>query len=144
MAEHVYEEQITIDAPAAAVWALLVDVERWPRWTASVRAVSLLGPAPLQVGSKVRVRQPRMPAMTWTVDQLDPGSSFSWTVRSLGVHGVADHRVDAAPHGCRVTLEIKQTGRLAGLARLAFGRLTRRYMLMEAESLKHVTETVRT
>ena len=70
MAEHVYEEQITIDAPAAAVWAVLVDVERWPRWTASVRAVSLLGPAPLQVGSKVRVRQPRMPAMTQPVRAL--------------------------------------------------------------------------
>lgn len=37
-----YEARIHIDASADIVWATLSDVERWPEWTGSVRAVDLL------------------------------------------------------------------------------------------------------
>ena len=141
MAEYVYQEQISVQAPAESVWAVLSDVERWPTWTPSVRTVSLLGPKPLQIGSRVRIRQPRLAPMTWTVDRFVPGGSFSWTVHTPGVSGWADHRVDATGDGCRVTLQIRQTGRLAGLARLLYGRMTQRYMRLEAEGLKRHVES---
>jgi carbon monoxide dehydrogenase subunit G len=140
MAEYVYDESITVQAPPDLVWSVLSDVQRWPGWLPTVRSVSLLGPAPLQVGSRVRITQPRLAPMTWTVDRLVPGQSFSWTVRSPGMHGRADHRVEPTGDGCRVALQIVQAGRLAGVARLLYGGLTRRYMRVEAEELKRHTE----
>lgn len=140
MAEYVYDEAITVQAPAALVWSVLYDVQRWPTWLPTVRSVSLLDAAPLQVGSRVRIAQPRLSPMTWTVDRLVPGQSFSWTVRGPGMHGRADHRVEPTADGCRVTLQIVQAGRLARLARLLYGGLTQRYMRIEAEELKRHTE----
>ena len=142
MGEHVYEEGVAVHAPAEAVWGLLVDVEQWPSWTASVQAVSRLDPAPLRVGSRVRIWQPRLPAATWTVGHLSPGRSFSWASQRTGVRTVADHRVEALPEGCRVTLELRQSGALAGLSRLLFGRLVRRFVRMEAQGLKRRAESL--
>lgn len=142
MSEYTYEDRVMVHAPAEAVWDLLIDVERWPSWTASVRAVSLLGPAPLGVGSRVRIRQPRLPAATWTVERLSPGRSFCWASKGTGVRTMADHRVEPLREGCNVTLELRQLGALAGLAHLLFGRLVQRYVRMEAQGLKRRAESV--
>jgi uncharacterized membrane protein len=135
------ERCIDIAAPAARVWEFMSAVERWPEWTSSVTGVELLEGEPLRVGSRVRIRQPRLPTAIWTVTALDPGRSFRWQNTSPGVRSVADHRVEALGNdGARVTLSIEWTGPLSPLLRLLFGRLSRRYVQMEATGLKRRSE----
>jgi len=131
-----YTDELAIGAPPEQVWAVLSDVERWPLWTASMTSVKLVGPGPLAVGVAVRVHQPRLPALTWTVDELVPGRLFTWSSRSAGTASRAEHEVVPSAGGCRVTLTLVQSGPLAGVAALGYGRLTRRYLRMELEGLR--------
>ena len=142
MGEHIYTETILVSAPAEVVWAVLADVARWPEWTESMREVALLDSPPLREGSRVRIKQPRLPTVTWTVEDVVPVRSFSWAAHSRGVHTVADHRLDPTPNGTLVTLELRQNVPLAGVFHRLFGGLTRRYLRMEAEGLKRRAESV--
>ena len=141
MGEQLYTEQVEVRAAAEVVWEVLADVERWPGWTDSVTDASRLEAAPLRRDSQVRIKQPQMPAMTWTVTELVPNRGFAWTSRSTGVSTVADHRIEPAPEGVRVTLEVRQTGPLAGVVGALFGRRTQRYLRMEAAGLKARAES---
>lgn len=102
--------------------------------------VSLLPPGPLQVGQKVRIRQPRLPAATWTVDTVVPGRSFSWISSRAGITSTAEHQVLSLGQGCRVLVSLRQTGPFAPLSAALLGRLIRRYLRMEVVGLKLVTE----
>ena len=53
-------------------------------------------PGPLRLGSRVLIRQPRLPTQVWTVDHLDEGRSYSWITRSRGITTIAEHRVGPA------------------------------------------------
>lgn len=70
-----------------------------------------------------------------------PGRSFAWTARSAGVTSRADHQVTPLPGGSRVEVSLVQTGPLAGLLALAYGRLTRRYLRQELQGLNRQTVT---
>ncbi len=128
---------ITVDIPAPPdrVWAVLADVERWPEWTPSVTEVRRLSPGPLTVGSRVRIRQPRLLPATWEVSELVEGRRFTWVTRSPGIRVIAEHEVVPAAGGSRATLSVRFEGPLARLvARLTRG-LNRRYLGLEAAGL---------
>lgn len=112
------------------------DVERWPEWTRSVREVRRLGEGPLQVGSRVLIRQPAFPPALWKVTTLDADRGFLWTSVAPGLRVVANHSVEASATGATATLSLE----LHGLFGNVFGRMTRditeRYLAMEAEGLK--------
>ena len=135
------ERVIDIAAPQERVWAVMSDVERWPEWTRSVTRVERLDRGPLAVGSRARVRQPRFPAAVWTVTALEPGRFFEWRSPAPGLLSVGGHRVEAAGDGgSRVTLSLTWSGPLAAVMRLLFGKLSRRYVEMEARGLKRRAE----
>ena len=127
---------VDISAPPEVVWAILSDVESWPTWTASITSVRPLSPDPLQVGSRVRIKQPRLPATVWTVSDLVEGERFTWTATGPGVHTRASHRVVGTAAGSRVTLSIDRAGVLGRVVGRLDGGLTRRYVEMEAAGLK--------
>ncbi len=130
------EQVVDIPAPADRVWGVLCDLRGWPTWTASMREVTPLRPGPVEPGLQVRVVQPRLPTTVWTVEEVVPGRSFRWSSRSPGIASVGDHVLEPTATGCRVTLSLAQTGPLAPAVGVLLGRLTRRYVRMEAVGLR--------
>jgi uncharacterized protein YndB with AHSA1/START domain len=136
-----FETSTDIDAAPGDVWMVLTDVERWPQWTTSMTSVQRLDEGPFAVGSRARVRQPRLPAAVWEVVDLEPERSFSWTARAPGITTTAEHRLTPRlGGGVGVTLSIGQRGPLSPLVALLTSRITRRYVHMEAEGLKRRCE----
>ena len=136
------QDEITIAAPAATVWDVYADVERWPTWTASVTTLELLDGPSLAIGARARIAQPRFPRLVWTVTAIEPGTSWTWVTRSPGATTTATHevrRVDDAT--TRVVQTIEQRGPLGALVGRLTRRLTRRYLAMEAAGLRQRAES---
>jgi hypothetical protein len=85
-----------------------------------VTSVERLDQGPLSVGSRARIKQPRLPAAVWEV----AGHSFTWMARGPGVITTGSHVVTAPAGGgpARVTASLEQAGLLGPL----FGLLTKR------------------
>jgi len=136
---------IDIDATADTVWSIMADVERWPEWTESIKDVQRLDKSQFGLGSRVRIQQPRLPTAEWTVTELEPQRYFAWTNVSTGLKSVGGHRVESTgPRSARVILSVDWSGWLAPLVRLVYGKLSRGYVDMEAEGLKHRAEAAST
>ncbi|HEU0073403.1 MAG TPA: SRPBCC family protein [Dehalococcoidia bacterium] len=134
------ETSISIDAPPERVWAVMTDVERWPEWTATVARAKRVDKGTFGVGSKARLKQPRVPTMTWTVSALEDGRSFEWTARAPGVRSVAGHRVLPEGTGSLVTLWVQQDGLVVRLMGGRFTKMAEEYLGIEAEGLKRRCE----
>jgi uncharacterized membrane protein len=127
---------VEIPAPPPLVWSVLADLECWPEWTASVSSVKRLSPGPLQVGSRVRIHQPKLPPANWRLTKLNPGASFTWISRAPGVRVTARHTVAVAGNGSSVTLSIHYEGLLGGSLARWVGKLNESYLALEANGLK--------
>jgi len=107
--------RVDIPAPKPLVWSVTADVERWPEWTASVSRVKRLTSGPLQVGSRVRIHQPKLPPAYWRVTEFDAGGTFTWISRAPGVWVTARHTVEIIEGGSRVSLSIHYGGLLGAV-----------------------------
>ena len=131
-----------IDAPVQRVWDVLFDVARWPEWTPTIKSVERLEDGAFQVGSRAEVRQPKLPRAVWEVTEVVDGQSFTWEATGPGLRTIARHEVVPDADGTEVTLSIEQTGPMGVVAGIVWGRLTQRYIELEAESLgKRVIRT---
>ncbi len=124
-----------IDAAPSAVWQVLSDVGRWPDWLPTVDEVERLDDGPLRVGSRARLRQPKLPPAEWHVTHVVDGTSFTWEADGPGMRTIGRHEVVPDGTGSRVTLSIEQTGPMGAVAALVWRRLTQRYIELEAQSL---------
>ncbi len=131
-----FHRDIAIAAPPNRVWAVYLDVERWPGWTASVTSVAALTPGPLRVGHRVRIKQPRLPTTVWTVTELVEGRSWTWVAKGPGSCTAATHVVEPHAGGARAALSLTQAGPIGLLVGKLTSALTDRYLAMEAEGLK--------
>ncbi|MCX5070473.1 SRPBCC family protein [Micromonospora lupini] len=131
-----FEAGTEIAADAERVWAVLVDVERWPEWTASVSRVERGESGPLAVGATAHLTQPKLRPAVWRVTELTEGREFTWASDAPGVRTRGEHLLVPLPDGrTRVELAIDQAGPLAGLIGLLYGGLLRRYLRLEADGL---------
>jgi uncharacterized membrane protein len=132
---------VDIDAPAAVVWDVFSDVERWPEWTASVtRLVALDGPG-IGVGKRFEVKQPHMPKLVWEVTEVAPGVAWTWVQRSPGGVTVARHEViPESDLRSRVRQQLDQRGAVGLVVGLLMRGMTRRYLELEAVGLKARSE----
>jgi len=133
-----FQRSIEIEAPAETVFTVYADVERWPTWTPTVTSVERLDDGRFQVGSRARVRQPRLPVAVWEVTELVTARSFTWVARGPGVVTIGTHEVAPLPEGdrCTATATLDQTGLLGPVLGLLTKRLTDRYLEAEVRGLK--------
>jgi uncharacterized membrane protein len=132
-----------IAAPPDIVWALISDVRHWPDLLPhTVTSVTPTDPTrPEEVGARYVIEQPRIPRATWQLTEWAPPQRFTWQSKTLGVTTTGTHVVEpAAEGGSRATLSIDWSGPLAGVARLAYGRLTQRYVDIEGRNLRERAE----
>ena len=138
-----FETTRHIDAPTQPVWQVLFDVARWPEWTPTIDSIERLDHGPFGVGSRARVRQPRLPRAVWEVTEVLDGRSFTWEANRPGMNSIARHEVVPDAGGSKLTLSIEQTGPMGAVAAVIWRRLTQRYIELEAESLdQRVTQTL--
>jgi uncharacterized membrane protein len=137
-----FEQSIDIDARQQRVWDVLSDLEAWPQRIETVDVVELLTPTPVGEGSRVRLKQPKLPAGTWEVTVWDAPSYFEWRQKSGGVTNVAGHRVEALEEDrSRLTLTLEMRGLLVPIVALFYKGLTNRYMTIEAQGMKRAAES---
>jgi uncharacterized membrane protein len=137
-----FEKSIEIDAPQQRVWDVLSDLEAWPQRIETVDTVELLTPAPIGTGSRVRLKQPKLPEGTWEVTVWDEPSYFEWTQKMTGATSVAGHRVEALGDGrSRLTLTLDKRGLVFTIVGRFYRDLTNRYINLEAEGMKRAAES---
>jgi uncharacterized membrane protein len=140
-----FEQSIDIDAQQQRVWDVLSDLEAWPRRIETVDAVELLTPAPVGEGSRVRLKQPKLPEGIWEVTVWDPPTYFEFRQQSGGLTDDAGHRVTAlGDTRSRLTLTLEMRGLLVPVVALFWKSLTNRYMTMEAQGMKRAAESLET
>ena len=109
-----YQDELLIQAPIERVWALTLDVERWPDATPTITEVARLDDGPFGIGSQARIKQPAQSARVWTVTRLEEPVCFEWetTVGPIRLRG--GHHLSAEGDGCRnrLTLDIRGFGSL--------------------------------
>lgn len=124
----------TVSADQA--WRVLSDLPGWPSWCPTVTAVIAVDPARSPgVGAAYRVRQPKLPAATWTITSWRPGEGFTWESTAPGLHSTGVHDLAPTPDGTRIELELRWRGPLRWVLELLYGRLSRRYVTTEAAAL---------
>ena len=137
-----FEQSIDIDASPDRVWEVLTDLEAWPRRIETVDVVELLTPAPIGQGSRVRLKQPKLPEGTWEVTVWQAPTFFEWRQQASGVTSVAGHRVEPLESGrTRLSLELEMQGLLIPIVGRLYRNLTNRYMSLEAEGMKRAAES---
>jgi len=134
------EKSVRIAAPAERVWQALIDVERWPDWTASMRRITRLDRGEFTVGSRARVLQPKLRPAIFEVTEATPGESFVWRTRQVGTEMLAGHYLTRDGDATEVRLTIDHTGALAGVIDLFYGTLIDRYVGMETAGLRRYCE----
>ncbi len=135
------ETTVTIAAPCERVWAVMTDVERLSETTASMASAERLDAGPLHVGSRVRIRQPKLPVAVWTVTELVDCHHFTWVATGPGVRSTAEHILTSFGNDhTRLCLRIDQAGPVGGVVSRLYKRLTERYLSQEADGVKRRAE----
>jgi hypothetical protein len=137
---------VDIAASPDAVWAVLADVERWPRWASQFERLEPMEAGPLAVGKTVRCKTTdRQATSDWTVTEYVDGRSFTWTsTLAPGLRVTGGHVVTAKGDGAKAEFWLEATGALGVLlAPLLRRRIFSRNTTSAAEGLKQFMEASR-
>ena len=129
-----------IEAAADDVWDLTVDVEALPSLTSTITHVERLDDGRLEVGSRVRIKQPGQRAKVWTVTALESGRRFAGSTTAMGMTTTAAHDEEAADDGTVNTLSLDRTGALSPVIGRLLERPLRRALATENAGFKYAAE----
>lgn len=110
-----------IEAPADAVWDVLVDLDAWPEWGPSVRSATVEGGV-LTAGARGTVRTAVGATLPFEVTTFEPGHRWAWRVGGIDA---TDHRVDPlGPDRCRLAFGVAwPAAAYLSVCRIALGRI---------------------
>jgi uncharacterized protein YndB with AHSA1/START domain len=137
-----FEATIDINASPARVWTVMSDIERWHQWTPSITSITRLDRGAIGVGSKARVKQPKLAPANFEITRWIPERGFDWVTKNAAVTAIGRHSIEPTATGAHVTLGVTFSGPLAAVIAWLYGGLTERYVRMEAEGLKRRSEAV--
>ena len=125
------ETSVSIEAPAAAAWNLLIDTRRWPEWGPSVSAVSC-GERYIASGSSGWVTTVVGLKLPFRITEFTPGFSWAWKVSGIQA---TSHRIEpVGADRCRLIFWVPfWAAPYLGICRLAEERIKR--ILEEEQSL---------
>lgn len=89
--------ELSIAAPASAVWDVLVDLQAWPEWGPTVSGAELDGLGPLALGARGKVWTPVGVPLPFVIDDFVDGRSWSWRVAGVSA---TRHEVIPTRTGC--------------------------------------------
>jgi len=139
MTAKIYKTCVVINRPQSQVWGVLSVLEEWPQWTPTMTSVRLLSGE--GVGAVYDVRQPGLPKSKLTVTEWIDGKSFTWAASEKPSSTVAIHALESVDEShTEVTLIISMTGPMVALVWMLWGRKIRRFVDIEASSLKKIVE----
>lgn len=122
-----------VSADQERLWRFVGDLDGWDRMLPTVDAVSRVGPpGPVAVGTRFRVRQPRLAEAEYVVTEWAPPARFTWEAVARGVRTTARHELLPEGGATRLVLGLEWSGAAAWLVRLLYSRLTRSYLEQEA------------
>lgn len=130
------EHELHIEAPPGAVWAITIDVERWPEWTRTCTSVERLDEGPFGLHSGAMIKQPGLPRARWVVTDYQPDRRFTWESHIRGIQMIATHEVSASGSGTRSVLRLELSGIVARLLAPILVLPARRSLERENQSLK--------
>lgn len=131
-----YSISIDINAPAERVYDVMIDIDRWHEWTASITSIRRLDGTAFEIGTRALIRQPNLPPATWTISKIEPGRRFEWVNKGPGLKVTGHHSVEPTENGSRATLALSYEGMFGGLLARVTKGITLRYIAMEAAGLK--------
>ncbi len=133
---------IDIASSPERIWAVMIDVERWHEWTASITSIDRLDSGALGVGSAVRIRQPGFPAARWQIVSFEPNHAFAWVSAAPGMSVTGTHEIEPAGEHSRVTLSVHFDGPFGGIIGRLMRRVNERFLGLEAAGLKRRCEAL--
>jgi uncharacterized protein YndB with AHSA1/START domain len=89
-----------IDAPAEAVWKLLVDTDAWPQWGPTVAGGEIDG-GEMTLGASGRVHTPVGVSLPFRITEFIPGRRWAWSVAGVPA---TSHSVEPDGSGCRASM----------------------------------------
>ncbi len=95
---HLLWAERLIDAPAATVWRLFTDLDRWPEWGPSITAAGLDGPR-FEAGTTGWVRTVLGVRLVFEITGYEEGHEWAWKVS--GVPATTHRVVELDGSSCR-------------------------------------------
>jgi uncharacterized membrane protein len=128
---------VTVDAPADAVFAILSDVADWPSWQNSVSSVEVDGTVGMGTTFRWKSGGSRIAS---TIELFEPPHAIGWRGRTLGIRAVHIWRFTPLGSATRVETEESFEGWLASALAPVIRRVLRQSVDTAVADLKREAE----
>jgi hypothetical protein len=136
------ERTASIRCKSDKIFRILIDVSHWNMWTKSIQDIVILKGAGFEIGSKIKVRQPKLSPAIWTVTEILENKCIAWEKKSFGLKMTANHLIESSSGISTVKLQVIYSGFLAPVIHKLTAHLTETYLTMEITGLKEKCESV--
>jgi uncharacterized protein YndB with AHSA1/START domain len=134
-----FAHTIETTAPPEKIWGAWTDVEHWPQWDTELASAALDGSFAL--GTKGRLKPKRGPAARFSISELIPGESYTFTTR-LPLCGLKVRRhLTRKDGGAFFTHEVSFVGPLSFVFGNLLGRRYREALPVIMENLGKTAES---